>query len=36
MICLASVEGALVLGRAEHDDAVFDTLKRQLRRLATT
>lgn len=34
MICLASVEGALILGRAEHDDAVFDVLKRELRRLA--
>jgi len=34
MICLASVEGALILGRAEHDDAVFDAVKRQLRRLA--
>jgi AcrR family transcriptional regulator len=34
MVCIASVEGALIVGRAEHDDAVFDALKRQLRRLA--
>lgn len=34
MVCLAGVEGALIVGRAEHDDAVFDALKRQLRRLA--
>jgi len=33
-VCIASVEGALIIGRAEHDDAVFDVLKRQLRRLA--
>jgi hypothetical protein len=33
-VCIASVEGALIVGRAEHDDAVFDALKRQLRRLA--
>jgi AcrR family transcriptional regulator len=36
MVCLASVQGALIVGRAEHDDAVFDALERQLRRLATT
>ena len=35
-ICLASVEGALVIGRAAHDDEIFDILKRQLRRLAAT
>ncbi len=34
-ICLAAVEGALVIGRAAHDDTVFDVVKRQLRRLAT-
>jgi hypothetical protein len=33
-MCLASVEGALTIGRAEQDDAVFDAVKRQLRRLA--
>lgn len=33
-LCLAAVEGALIVGRAEHDDAVFDALKRQLGRLA--
>lgn len=32
-MCLASVEGALILGRAAHDDRVFDVVKRQLRRL---
>lgn len=35
VVCLAAVEGALVLGRAAHDDHVFDVLKRQLRRLAS-
>ena len=34
-ICIASVEGALIVGRAEQNDAAFDVLKRQLRRLAT-
>jgi AcrR family transcriptional regulator len=34
-ICLATVEGALVIGRAAHDDSIFDVLKRQLHRLAT-
>ena len=33
-VCIACVEGALIIGRAEHDDAAFDALKRQLRRLA--
>lgn len=33
-ICVAAVEGALVIGRAAHDDEIFDILKRQLRRLA--
>ena len=36
IVCIASVEGALIVGRARHDDAVFDALERQLRRLATT
>jgi AcrR family transcriptional regulator len=35
-LCLAAVEGALVLGRAAHDDRIFDVLKRQLRRLAAS
>jgi AcrR family transcriptional regulator len=35
VICLAAVEGALVIGRAEHDDVVFDVVKRQLHRLAS-
>jgi AcrR family transcriptional regulator len=34
VVCLAAVEGALVLGRAAHDDRIFEVLKRQLRRLA--
>lgn len=33
-MCLAVVEGALILGRAAHSDEVFDVAKRQLRRLA--
>lgn len=36
VVCLAAVEGALVLGRAAHDDQVFVVLKRQLRRLASS
>lgn len=34
VVCLAAVEGGLVLGRAAHDDQIFEVLKRQLRRLA--
>lgn len=34
VVCLSAVEGGLVLGRAAHDDRVFEVLKRQLRRLA--
>jgi TetR/AcrR family transcriptional repressor of lmrAB and yxaGH operons len=32
-LCIAAVEGALVLGRASRSDAIFDVLRRQLTRL---
>jgi AcrR family transcriptional regulator len=35
-LCLAAVEGALIIGRAAHDDAIFDVLGRRLRRIATS
>jgi AcrR family transcriptional regulator len=34
-LCLAAVEGALVLGRASHSDQIFDVLRRQLTRLVS-